>query len=70
MPRPLGFRCDRVAETSFFLLKKFGVDENELNNTQFDGAEPITLRCARQVGQILKYLRANDHYEPYYRFYM
>ena len=71
VPRPLGFRCDRVAETSPFLAQELlALTKMNWNNTQFDGKEPITLRCARQVGQILKYFGPNDHYQPYYRFYM
>jgi argonaute-like protein implicated in RNA metabolism and viral defense len=41
------------------------------NNTQFDGKYPITLQCARRVGDIMKYLGENDA-EPQisYSFYM
>lgn len=42
------------------------------NNTRFDGHLPITLRAARQVGSILKYLENEDtsKLSPHYRFYM
>ena len=71
VPKPLGFRCDRVAETSSFLAQEIlALTKMNWNNTQFDGGQPITLRCARQVGHILKYLGPNDPCEPYYRFYM
>ena len=71
VPRPLGFRCDRVSETSPFLAQEIlALTKMNWNNTQFDGGQPITIRCARQVGQILKYFGPDDHYEPYYRFYM
>ncbi|MYI94603.1 hypothetical protein F4083_09840 [Candidatus Poribacteria bacterium] len=71
VPRPLGFRCDQVAEAPTFLAQEIlTLTKMNWNNTQFDGGEPITLRCARQVGQILKYFGPNDHYQPYYRFYM
>ena len=71
VPRPLGFRCDRVAATPSYLAQEIlALTKMNWNNTQFDGGQPITLRCARQVGQILKYFGSNDHYEPYYRFYM
>jgi hypothetical protein len=42
------------------------------NNTRFDGQFPITLRAARQVGLILKYLEGadTDKISPSYRFYM
>lgn len=42
------------------------------NNTRFDGQLPITLRAARQVGKILKYLEGEDtsKLSQSYRFYM
>ncbi|MDO8673150.1 MAG: hypothetical protein Q7O66_17230 [Dehalococcoidia bacterium] len=40
------------------------------NNTQFDGSAPITIRAARQVSNILKYLGENERIEPRYSFYM
>lgn len=69
VPRPLSFRLDKVAETPKLLAQEIlALTKMDWNNTQFDHSEPITLRAARQVGSILKYLE-ND-YEPYYRFYM
>ena len=71
VPRPLGFRCDQVAATPPYLAQEIlALTKMNWNNTRFDGGQPITLHCARQVGQILKYFGPNDHYEPYYRFYM
>lgn len=71
VPRPLGIRCDQIAATPVYLAQELlALTKMNWNNTQFDGREPITLRCARQVGQILKYFGPNDHYQPYYRFYM
>jgi hypothetical protein len=42
------------------------------NNTRFDGLLPITLRAAKQVGSILKYLEGESakKISPAYRFYM
>lgn len=71
VPRPLGIRCDQVAATPAYLAQELlALTKMNWNNTQFDGREPITLRCARQVGYILKYFGPDDHYQPYYRFYM
>ncbi len=71
VPKPLGIRCDQVAATPAYLAQELlALTKMNWNNTQFDGREPITLRCARQVGQILKYFEPDDHYQPYYRFYM
>ena len=41
------------------------------NNTQFDGKYPITISCARRVGEIMKYLTPeqveliNNQYKQY-----
>lgn len=40
------------------------------NNTQFDRQMPITIECARNVGEILKYLGPNDQMQLKYSFYM
>jgi hypothetical protein len=40
------------------------------NNLQFDGALPITMKAARQVGDILKYVPEGQTIDPRYRFYM
>ena len=71
VPRPLEIRYDQIAATPTYLAQEIlALTKMNWNNTQFDGKEPITLRCARQVGQILKYFGPDDHYQPYYRFYM
>lgn len=40
------------------------------NNTQFDRKYPITIECARNVGEILKYLDEKDQMQLKYSFYM
>jgi len=40
------------------------------NNTQFDRKFPITIECARNVGEILKYLDPDDIMQLKYGFYM
>ena len=40
------------------------------NNTQFDGKFPITIGCARKVGEIMKYLEISDKPQIRYAFYM
>ncbi|NOT59653.1 MAG: hypothetical protein HOP19_05440 [Acidobacteria bacterium] len=71
VPRPLGFRCDKVSSTPIAIAEEIlALTKMNWNNTQFDGSQPITLRASRQVGNILKYLGKDDHIEPYYRFYM
>lgn len=40
------------------------------NNTQFDRQMPITIECARNVGEILKYLDSGDQMQLKYSYYM
>lgn len=40
------------------------------NNTQFDGGEPITVRAARRVGDILKCVAEGAKVQPTFRFFM
>ncbi|MCY4014385.1 MAG: hypothetical protein OXG82_16905 [Gammaproteobacteria bacterium] len=40
------------------------------NNTQFDGKYPVTLGCARKVGQIMKYLDDDEVPQIRYAYYM
>jgi hypothetical protein len=40
------------------------------NNTQFDGKYPVTLGCARKVGEILKYLGEHEPEQTRYAYYM
>ena len=71
VPSPIRFRRDRVAATPSYLAQEIlELTKMNWNSTQFDGKEPITIRCARQVGKILKYFGPDEYYEPYYRFYM
>jgi hypothetical protein len=39
------------------------------NNTQFDGSEPITVRAARRVGDILKHADPHRHHSAGFRFF-
>ena len=70
-PRSLQLRCEQVEQTPKYLAGEIlALTKMNWNNTQFDRFDPITIRAARQVGDVLKYLGENEHYEPYYRFYM
>jgi hypothetical protein len=40
------------------------------NNTQFDGGEPITVRAARRVGDILKCVAEGGKVQPTFRFFI
>jgi hypothetical protein len=40
------------------------------NNTQLDNSLPITIKAARQVSEIIKYIDDDGYIEPNYAFYM
>jgi len=40
------------------------------NTTQFDNKYPITISCAKKVGEIMKYLNDSDIPKESYAFYM
>lgn len=74
VPNPLVLRCQRRDRTDWDTLLQETMELTKMNwnNTQFDGALPITMRAARQVGEILKYIPdgADHEADPRYRFYM
>ena len=71
VPRPLEFSVDR-SETPLEQLGREMLSLSKLNwnNTQFDGGEPIALRAARRVGDILKCVPEGGIVQPSFRFYM
>jgi hypothetical protein len=72
IPQPLDVRIIRADESPGVICKEIlGLTKMNWNNTQFDGKYPITLACARKVGQVMKYLRPEDD-EPQisYSYYM
>ena len=71
VPRPLLFRCEQVEQTPKFLAREMlALTKMNWNDTQFDGALPITLVAARRVGDILKYVPADGSIADRYAHYM
>jgi hypothetical protein len=71
VPRPVAFRLWDAEQTARFLAQEISaLSKLNWNNTQFDGGLPITLRAARQVGDILKHLGPHDPIQARYGFYM
>ena len=72
VPHPLRFRSYHLSQPAVFAAQELlALSKMNWNNTQFDGLEPISIRAARQVGSILKYI--DDPRLPYqsrYSFYM
>ena len=71
VPRPLEFVAYR-GETPVDQLASEMLSLSKLNwnNTQFDGGEPITVRAARRVGDILKCVADGGKVQPTFRFFM
>tara|TARA_R110002049_G_scaffold4601_5_gene32539 strand:+ start:747021 stop:748475 length:1455 start_codon:yes stop_codon:yes gene_type:complete len=71
MPRTLQINCDQIEQTPRYLAEEIlALTKMNWNDTQFDGGLPITIRAARQVGDILKYAGPNDPVPSQYSFYM
>ena len=71
VPRPIEFTVHQ-AETGLRQLaaEKMSLSKLNWNNTQFDGGEPITVRAARRVGDILKHVTEAGALQPSFRFFM
>jgi hypothetical protein len=71
IPRPLEIRLFDYDESPNLICDEIlALTKMNWNNTQFDRKLPITLECARNVGDILKYLEAEDKMQLRYSFYM
>ncbi len=71
VPRPLEFTL-HSGETPLPQLagEMLALSKLNWNNTQFDGGEPITVRAARRVGDILKCVADDGTVQPTFRFFM
>jgi hypothetical protein len=71
VPRPLEFLIEEADMTLRKLAEEiFALSKLNWNNTQFDGGEPITVRAARRVGDILKCVPEEGPVQPSFRFFM
>lgn len=71
VPHPLEIRFEDVEQPELDLAREIlALTKMNWNNTQFDGGEPITLRAARQVGAILKYINSDEDLSSRYSYYM
>lgn len=71
IPEPIEIRIVRSEESPTFLASEIlGLTKMNWNNTQFDGKYPVTLGCARKVGEILKYLGEHERTQSRYSYYM
>lgn len=71
VPQPLELRIVKSEESPSFIAEEIlGLTKMNWNNTQFDGKYPVTLGCARKVGEIMKYMKESDMPQVRYGFYM
>lgn len=71
VPVPLRLRCELVAQTPRYLATEvLALSKMNWNNTQFDRSDPITMRAAHQVGNVLKYVSERSQIAPQYSYYM
>jgi hypothetical protein len=72
VPRPLEFSLAKTDATVSQLAHEIlALSKLNWNNTQFDGGEPITVRAARRVGDILKCLPSDSGaVQPSFRFFI
>ena len=71
IPQPLEVRIVESDESPGVICQEIlGLTKMNWNNTQFDGKYPITIQCARKVGQIIKYLSEHEQPQIRYSFYM
>jgi len=74
VPRALEIQFDTVEQSRETLCREIlALTKMNWNNTQFDMREPITLRAARGVGNILKYIpddAPESRIAARYSFYM
>jgi hypothetical protein len=71
IPAPLEIRIVSAVSSPKSICKEvLGLTKMNWNNTQFDNKYPITIGCARRVGEIMKYLGDNEQPKESYAFYM
>lgn len=71
IPQPLEIRIVESDESPGVICKEIlGLTKMNWNNTQLDGKYPITIECARRVGEIMKYLSEDEQPQIRYSFYM
>ncbi|MEI5671849.1 MULTISPECIES: hypothetical protein [unclassified Nocardioides] len=71
IPQPVGMRLHMVETSPEDLAAELlSLTKMNWNATQLDGREPITLRTADKVGEILRHLGPTDLPASRYAFYM
>jgi len=70
IPRAIEFvREDGESSASDLARELVGLSKLNFNNTQFDSGDPITVRAARRVGDILKHVPAGKKINSRFRYF-
>jgi hypothetical protein len=70
IPRALEFvRDDGETSASDLAHELVGLSKLNFNNTQFDSGDPITVRAARRVGDILKHVPSGKKVNSRFRYF-
>lgn len=71
IPKTLKIKVAYQDQSSKYLAKEIlALSKMNWNNTQLDNSLPITVKAARQVSEIIKYINESGYIEPNYAFYM
>jgi hypothetical protein len=71
VPRTTQYQLEQGDSTPNAVAKEIlELTKMNWNSTHYDNADPITIRAARQVGSILRYLDTNAKVEHRYSYYM
>jgi argonaute-like protein implicated in RNA metabolism and viral defense len=71
IPSPLPFRLVETESSPEYLADEIlALTKMNWNQTQLDARQPITIRTADQVGEILRHLGPHDRPQGRYAFYM
>ena len=71
IPQPIEIRVVESDESPSVICQEIlGLTKMNWNNTQFDRKYPITIECARKVGEIMKYLGEHERPQIRYSHYM
>ena len=71
IPQPIELRVVQSEQSPISIAREIlGLTKLNWNNTQFDGKYPVTIGCARKVGEIMKYLSENEKPQIRYGYYM
>jgi hypothetical protein len=71
IPAPIEIRIfSNVSSVKTICQEILALTKMNWNTTQFDNKYPITISCAKKVGEIMKYLKDSDIPKESYAFYM